>query len=56
MPKIAKELSALDIKRLNKPGRHAVGYISGTGSALSIVMPFRLSETCQLMRSTFRIF
>jgi len=29
MPKIAKELSALDIKRLNKPGRHAVGYISG---------------------------
>jgi len=29
MPKIAKELSALDIKRLNNPGRHAVGYISG---------------------------
>ena len=29
MPKIAKELSAMDINRLNKPGRHAVGYISG---------------------------
>lgn len=29
MPKIAKELSAMEIKRLNKPGRHAVGYIPG---------------------------
>ena len=29
MPKIAKELSALDIKRLSKPGRHAIGCISG---------------------------
>lgn len=29
MPKIAKELSAMDIKRLVRPGRHAVGYISG---------------------------
>ena len=29
MPKIAKELSALDIKRITKPGRHAVGSISG---------------------------
>ena len=29
MPKIAKELSALDIKRLSRPGRHAIGCISG---------------------------
>jgi len=29
VPKIAKELSALDIKRLSKPGRHATGCISG---------------------------
>ena len=29
MPKKAKELSALDIKRLTKPGRHAVGLIPG---------------------------
>ncbi|MBW1802126.1 MAG: integrase arm-type DNA-binding domain-containing protein [Deltaproteobacteria bacterium] len=29
MPKIAVELSAMDIKRLNKPGAHATGYISG---------------------------
>lgn len=29
MPKIARELSAIDIKRLVRPGRHAVGYISG---------------------------
>ena len=29
MPKIAKELSALDIKRLTRPGRHAVEYIPG---------------------------
>jgi len=29
MPKKAKELSAMDIKRLTAPGRHAVGYIPG---------------------------
>lgn len=29
MPKIVKELSALDVRRIQKPGRHAVGYISG---------------------------
>ena len=29
MPKIAKELSSLDIKRISRPGRHAVGYIAG---------------------------
>lgn len=29
MPKRAKELSELDVKRITRPGRHAVGYISG---------------------------
>lgn len=29
MPKRAKELSPAEIKRITKPGRHAVGYISG---------------------------
>lgn len=29
MPKRTKELSALEVKRLTKPGRHAVGTISG---------------------------
>lgn len=29
MPKIAKELSALEVKRLNDPGLHAVGGVSG---------------------------
>ncbi len=29
MPKKAKELSALDIKRLSEPGKHATGYING---------------------------
>ena len=29
MPKKAKELFALDIKRITKPGRYAVGFISG---------------------------
>ena len=29
MPKKAKELTALDVKRLSKPGRHAVGNIAG---------------------------
>jgi len=29
MPKKAKELSALDIKRISRPGRHAVGMIPG---------------------------
>jgi len=29
MPKKAKELSAIDVKRLIKPGRHAVGVIPG---------------------------
>lgn len=29
MPKKAKELTALEVKRITKPGRHAVGYISG---------------------------
>lgn len=29
MPKKAKELSALDVKRITKPGRHAVGVIPG---------------------------
>jgi len=29
MPKKAKELSALEVKRLSKPGRHAVGGING---------------------------
>jgi len=29
MPKIAKELSALEVKRLNTPGWHAVGGVAG---------------------------
>lgn len=29
MPKIVKELSALEVKRLTRPGRHAVGNIAG---------------------------
>jgi len=29
MPKIAKSMSAIVVKRLNKPGRHAVGTVSG---------------------------
>jgi len=29
MPKKAKELSALDVKRIIKPGRYAIGFISG---------------------------
>lgn len=29
MPKNAKELSAIEVKRLTKPGRHAVGTVSG---------------------------
>jgi len=29
MPKLAKELSALEVKRLNRPGWHAVGGIKG---------------------------
>ncbi len=29
MPKKAKELSALDVKRITKPGRHAVGTVPG---------------------------
>jgi hypothetical protein len=29
MPKIAKELSALEVKRLKRPGWHAVGGVSG---------------------------
>ncbi|MFO7737768.1 MAG: integrase arm-type DNA-binding domain-containing protein [Desulfatiglandaceae bacterium] len=29
MPKKAKELSAVEVKRIEKPGRHAVGVISG---------------------------
>jgi integrase len=29
MPKKTKELSALEVKRLTRPGRHAVGFISG---------------------------
>ena len=29
MPKKAKELSALDVKRITKPGRHAVGVVPG---------------------------
>lgn len=29
MPKIAKELSALEVKRLNRPGWHAVGGVAG---------------------------
>jgi integrase len=29
MPKKAKEMCAMDIKRLVKPGRHAVGYVAG---------------------------
>jgi len=29
MPKKAKDLTALEVKRLNKPGRHAVGTVSG---------------------------
>lgn len=29
MPKKAKEQSALEVKRINEPGRHAVGYIDG---------------------------
>jgi len=29
MPKKAKELTALEVKRLNRPGRHAVGTVSG---------------------------
>ncbi len=29
MPKKVKELSATEIRRIEKPGRHAVGYISG---------------------------
>jgi integrase len=31
MPKIAKELSALEVSRLNKPGFNAVGVVSGLG-------------------------
>jgi hypothetical protein len=29
MPRVAKELSAIEVKRLSKPGRHAVGVVSG---------------------------
>lgn len=29
MPRVAKELSALEVKRLNEPGLHAVGGVSG---------------------------
>ena len=29
MPKKAKELTALDIKRISRPGRHAVGNVPG---------------------------
>lgn len=29
MPKLAKALSALEIKRLTRPGLHAVGTVSG---------------------------
>ncbi len=29
MPKIAKELSALEVRRLSKPGWHAVGGVAG---------------------------
>lgn len=29
MPKIAKELSALEVKRLSRPGWHAVGGVAG---------------------------
>ena len=29
MPKKAKELSALEVNRLTKPGNHAVGGVSG---------------------------
>jgi len=29
MPKKSKELSALEVKRITRPGRHAVGFIDG---------------------------
>ncbi len=31
MPKVAKELSAIEVKRLKKPGYHAVGGVAGLG-------------------------
>lgn len=31
MPKVAKELSAIEVKRLKEPGFHAVGGVSGLG-------------------------
>ena len=35
MPKLAKALSAIEIKRLNKPGFHAVGTVSGLGLSIT---------------------
>ncbi|MBS3809439.1 MAG: DUF4102 domain-containing protein, partial [Desulfobacterales bacterium] len=29
MPKRVKELSALEVNRITRPGRHAVGYVDG---------------------------
>lgn len=29
MPRKAKEISTLEVKRISKPGRHAVGFING---------------------------
>jgi integrase len=47
MPKFAKELSALEVKRLSRPGWHAVGGIAGL--LLQIKTPVR--ENTQLARS-----
>jgi hypothetical protein len=41
MPKIAKELSALEVKRLTKPGWHAVGGVAGL--LLQVKKPARLN-------------
>ena len=35
MPKRAKELSALEVKRLTAPGWHAVGTVAGLGLKVS---------------------
>jgi integrase len=35
MPKLAKALSAIEIKRLNKPGFHTIGTVSGLGLSIS---------------------
>lgn len=42
MPKKAKELTALDVKRISKPGRHAVGVIPGL---MLVVKPVTLSKS-----------